>query len=63
MTTLQAGTGADANIARDEQIRIALREIVRLGGCAQMNDIYEALKTRLHARPDSGKGELIRSVG
>ncbi len=44
-------TGAQAGLSGDEQIRIAIHEIVEKGGVAEMAQIYDAVERRMK---DSG---------
>jgi hypothetical protein len=41
---LQEGTGFEAGLSGDEQIRVALRRVIERGGEAQMADLYDALE-------------------
>jgi hypothetical protein len=40
-------TGNDVGLSGDEQIRIALEEIVTRGGSASMSEIYDAVERRM----------------
>jgi hypothetical protein len=55
-------TGSDAGLSGDDQIRIALREILRRGGSARMHEIYAAIESVLQPRglilSDQGRASL-----
>jgi hypothetical protein len=46
-TTPRDATGNDVGLSGDEQIRIALEEIVTRGGSASMSEIYDAVERRM----------------
>ena len=48
--TLIEATGFEAGLSGDEQIRVALQDIVRNGGAAQMKELYGALEEELKRR-------------
>lgn len=50
-------TGAEAGLTGDEQIRIALQTMLANGGEASMQQIYEAVETRLLGRRLSEQGK------
>ena len=57
-------TGAEAGLTGDDQIRIALNEIVRRDGIAQMAEIYTAMEERLDGRvlSEQGRASLRRLI-
>ncbi len=50
MSEAKQATGCEAGLSGDEQIRIALKRIMDLGGEAQMADLYEAVEEHLRPR-------------
>jgi len=66
MKHLREVTGSEAGLSGDEQIRIALRRIIKRGGEAQMADLYDALETYVQAQGFSlslqGRASLRRCV-
>ena len=57
-------TGAEAGLTGNDQILIALREIARRDGIAQIADIYGAVEERLHGRAlsEQGRASLRRLI-
>jgi hypothetical protein len=59
---LRQGTGFEAGLSGDEQIRVALRRIIERGGEAQMADLYDALEEQVRplgfALSDQGRASL-----
>lgn len=59
---LTPGTGNDAGISGDEQIRLILRELVRRGGRAKTGELYPAVETTMNAKgftlSEQGKASL-----
>lgn len=53
---IQDVTGYEAGLTGDEQIRIALQAIERLGGVATMQQLYEALEQRIAPKRLSAQG-------
>lgn len=52
--------GTDIGLSGDDQIKIALKRIISLGGKAEMKDIYEAVEEKLDGckLSDQGKASL-----
>src|SRR5580658_5196804 len=61
-TKLKPATGSDAGLSGDEQIRLALGELLRLGGRGQTRDLYAALEAAMNAKgftlSEQGKASL-----
>src|SRR5262245_1372750 len=56
INTTDGVTGFEAGLSGDEQIRIALQEIVASGGSAPMADLYAAVERRMAGRKLSYQG-------
>jgi hypothetical protein len=52
----KAATGYAAGLGGDDQIRIALEEVVARGGCASMTEIYDAVERRMAPTRLSNQG-------
>lgn len=51
------GTGTDAGLSSEQQIRLALAEIVRRGGVATSSDFYEPIERRMQGMKLSKNGK------
>ena len=56
-------TGKDAGLSGDDQIRIALREMVKRGGRAVMGDLYAAVEAVVNAKAFTLSEQARRAFG